>query len=327
MKRLLTTVLFVMISSSVQAQVVNDADGNFDSTSYVETNNDSTTTTTSTVTTDNTNTNDTTITSTNTNTNTNTNTSTVDSTTTSTNTNTNTSTVTTTGTNTNTNTNTSTNTSTIDNTTTSTVTSTSDNTSNVTTDNTNTNTSTNTNTNTNTNTSTNTNNNTNTSNSTVNSTSSNTNANVNQNTSTSDVTQKIQSPPASAIAPTIMSGGNDNCTVTWSSSVQTQILGMSGGGHVRDVNCERLKNAKALYNMGMKVASVALMCQDANVFKAMEMAGTPCPFAGTIGLEASTLWEENPEEKPVPLTNETTPHAQANSIIGIGFLLAILAAL
>lgn len=323
MKRLLSAVLFVMASSVAQAQVANDADGNFDSTSYVETNNDSTTTTNSTVTTDNTNTNDTTITSTNTNTNTNTNTSTVDSTTTSTNTNTNTST--TNNTNTNTSTNTNTNTSTIDNTTTSTVNSTSDNTSSVTTDNTNTNT--NTSTNTNTNTSTNTNTNTNTSNTTMNSTSSNNNANVNQNTSTSDVTQKIESPPPSAIAPTIMSGGNDNCTVTWSSSVQTQILGMSGGGHIRDINCERLKNSKALYNMGMKVAAVALMCQDASVFNAMRMAGTPCPFDGTIGDQAQALWDEFPEEKPIPQTEETTPHAKANTFIGFGMLLALLAIL
>jgi len=329
MKRLLSAVLFVMASSVVQAQVANDADGNFDSTSYVETNNDSTTTTTSTVTTDNTNTNDTTITSTNTNTNTNTNTSTVDSTTTSTNTNTNTST--TNNTNTNTSTSTNTNTSTIDNTTTSTVNSTSDNTSSVTTDNTNTNTSTNTNTNTNTSTNTNTNTNVNTnnntSNTTMSSTSSNTNANVNQNTSTSDVTQKIESPPPSAIAPTIMSGGNDNCTVTWSSSVQTQILGMSGGGHIRDINCERLKNSKALYNMGMKVAAVALMCQDAAVFNAMRMAGTPCPFDGTIGDQAQALWDEFPEEKPIPQTEETTPHAKANTFIGLGMLLALLAIL
>jgi len=159
------------------------------------------------------------------------------------------------------------------------------------------------------------------------STSSNTNANVNQNTSTSDVTQKIESPPPSAIAPTIMSGGNDNCTVTWSSSVQTQILGMSGGGHIRDINCERLKNSKALYNMGMKVAAVALMCQDAAVFNAMRMAGTPCPFDGTIGDQAQALWDEFPEEKPIPQTEETTPHAKANTFIGLGMLLALLAIL
>jgi hypothetical protein len=50
--------------------------------------------------------------------------------------------------------------------------------------------------------------------------------------------------------------------------------------------------------MGMKVGAVALLCQDARVFNAMEMAGTPCPFKGKIGIEAAKAWAENPEMKP-----------------------------
>mgnify|MGYP001317340100 CR=1 FL=1 len=61
---------------------------------------------------------------------------------------------------------------------------------------------------------------------------------------------------------------------------------------------ERLKNAKTLYNMGMKVAAVALMCQDPGVFNAMKMAGTPCPYKGKIGIEAAKAWAENPEKRP-----------------------------
>ena len=79
--------------------------------------------------------------------------------------------------------------------------------------------------------------------------------------------------------------------------------------------------------MGMKVAAVALMCQDASVFNAMRMAGTPCPFDGTIGDQAQALWDEFPEEKPIPQTEETTPHAKANTFIGFGMLLALLAIL
>ena len=48
----------------------------------------------------------------------------------------------------------------------------------------------------------------------------------------------------------------------------------------------------------MKVAAVSLMCQDDRVFQAMEMAGTPCPYYGKIGDEASQAWQANAQERP-----------------------------
>ena len=48
----------------------------------------------------------------------------------------------------------------------------------------------------------------------------------------------------------------------------------------------------------MKVAAVSLMCQDARVFNAMLMAGTPCPFRGKIGDEALTAWQVQPDLAP-----------------------------
>lgn len=109
----------------------------------------------------------------------------------------------------------------------------------------------------------------------------------------------VKSPPSSAISPSINSSNSDLCTVGVSGAVQTQILGISGGNTVRDLNCERLKNAKTLYDMGMKVAAVSVMCQDARIFSAMMQAGTPCPYDGKIGPEAKELWEKNPAEQPV----------------------------
>jgi hypothetical protein len=50
--------------------------------------------------------------------------------------------------------------------------------------------------------------------------------------------------------------------------------------------------------MGMRVAAVSLLCQDPRVFGAMEMAGTPCPFMGKIGEEASAAWVENADARP-----------------------------
>jgi hypothetical protein len=180
-------------------------------------------------------------------------------------------------------------------------------------------TSTNTNTNINTNTSTSTNtnynvqsgsmtnNNNNVNTNTSTSTATNTNNNVNtgdmtnRNLNDSKIEQTLKQPPPTAIAPAMMSGGgNDLCTTGTSGAVQTQILGVSSGGTVRDLNCERLKNAKTLYDMGMKVAAVSTLCQDRRVFDAMWNAGTPCPFEGEIGANARKLWEKYPEKVPQP---------------------------
>ena len=102
----------------------------------------------------------------------------------------------------------------------------------------------------------------------------------------------VNSPPPSAIAPSINSMNNDLCTVGVSGAAQTQIFGVAIGTTHRDENCERLKLAKNLYDMGMKVAAVATLCQDERVFVAMSNAGTPCPINGKIGAEAIRQWEQ-----------------------------------
>ena len=81
-------------------------------------------------------------------------------------------------------------------------------------------------------------------------------------------------------------------------AIQSQILGIAGGTTSRDMNCERLKLSRALNRMGMKVGAVAMLCQDARVFSAMEMAGTPCPYMGKISSEAAQAWLDNPEKRP-----------------------------
>tara|TARA_R110002020_G_scaffold140812_1_gene312477 strand:+ start:530 stop:913 length:384 start_codon:yes stop_codon:yes gene_type:complete len=95
-----------------------------------------------------------------------------------------------------------------------------------------------------------------------------------------------------------MSYSQDLCTVGRSGAFQGQVFGFSGGKTVRDENCERLKLSKYLYDTGMKVASVSILCQDPRVFNAMEMAGTPCPYKGKIGKEATVAWKENKRERP-----------------------------
>ena len=73
---------------------------------------------------------------------------------------------------------------------------------------------------------------------------------------------------------------------------------LSTGVTVEDKNCERIKLSRSLYAMGMKIAAVSALCQDARVFDAMMMAGTPCPYKGKIGIEAAKAWAENPEKRP-----------------------------
>ena len=114
------------------------------------------------------------------------------------------------------------------------------------------------------------------------------------NTTNSD----IRSSPPSAGAPAYNSMTQDVCAVGISAGIQTFGLGLSGGKHVIDKNCERLKLARILNDFGMKVAAVAILCQDERVFESMIQAGTPCPIDGKIGKEAKKLWAKYDHERP-----------------------------
>jgi len=152
--------------------------------------------------------------------------------------------------------------------------------------------------------------------------------------SESDVTTNgrtiVISPPPSAISPSIGSSSSDLCTTGVSAAVQTQILGVSTGEMVRDENCERLKISKTLYDMGMKVAAVSVLCQDRRVYDAMEMAGTPCPFLGKIGDQATDEWKTNPDRIPPVEEIETKKDVQNRNakvgatIGGLALLLLLL---
>ena len=104
--------------------------------------------------------------------------------------------------------------------------------------------------------------------------------------------------PPTANAPSVVINNNDVCKSAASAAIQTQILGFASGITVTDENCERLKLSRSLYAMGMKVAAVSTLCQDARVFDSMWMAGTPCPFMGKIGDDAKAAWEKNQELIP-----------------------------
>jgi len=114
-------------------------------------------------------------------------------------------------------------------------------------------------------------------------------------------TTKVESPPPSAIAPQFGSGSSsDLCTISSSGSVQTQILGVSVGTTYTEENCLRLKKAQKLYNFGMKVAAVSVLCQDPDIWDGMMQAGTPCPIDGLIGQQAKDAWAVHTESIPKP---------------------------
>ena len=119
------------------------------------------------------------------------------------------------------------------------------------------------------------------------------------NSTTSNTTNSnIKSAPPSSSAPSYNSMTQDVCAVGGSLGVQTFGLGVSGGKHFIDKNCERLKLARILNDFGMKVAAVAILCQDERVFESMIQAGTPCPIDGKIGKEAEALWSKYDHERP-----------------------------
>ena len=139
----------------------------------------------------------------------------------------------------------------------------------------------------------------------------------------------VNSPPPSAITPQISASNSDLCTVGVAGAVQTQILGISAGRTVRDMNCEKLKNAKVMYDMGMKVAAVSVMCQDERVFDAMMNAGTPCPKDGLIGDKARLAWEMESVKQEIerdqrnPIRNVFNENSETK--IGLGVILSTLA--
>ena len=153
-------------------------------------------------------------------------------------------------------------------------------------------------------------------------------------TSNSSTKSTIKTNPPSAISPSINASNSDLCTVGVAGAVQTQIIGISTGQVYNDENCVRLKNAKVLYDMGMKVAAVSLMCQSRSVYDSMKFAGTPCPInnpvtgEGLIGTEATAEWRLNPKKIPKKQNLQSMDRGEfleklMSGIIGV-MLLAIL---
>ena len=124
-------------------------------------------------------------------------------------------------------------------------------------------------------------------------------SNTTTNNDTTNTTNNNSTIPVpSSSAPSMSAYSQDVCVTGRSGGIQLPGVGVSGGTTVRDMNCERMKLSKLLNDYGMKVAAVAILCQDERVFEAMEQAGTPCPFEGKIGKDAKEQWKKYDVERP-----------------------------
>ena len=154
--------------------------------------------------------------------------------------------------------------------------------------------------------------------------------------STTSTTSTVKTNPPSAISPSL--GANTNCTFGVSGAVQTQILGISTGQTMRDINCENLALSSQLYDMGLKIAAIQVLCMnDRRVFDAMKFAGTPCAIynpetgEGLIGKEATAEWKKARNKKFIPKKENLTAMGKndfleklISGLLGV-MLLAILA--
>ena len=104
-------------------------------------------------------------------------------------------------------------------------------------------------------------------------------------------------PVPSAIAPSMSAFSQDVCGIPVSGAISSTVIGVSGGSVYTDANCERIKLAKTLNDLGLKVAAVATLCADDRVWDAMLMSGTPCPIDGLIGDAARNAWIKQSPKK------------------------------
>jgi len=109
----------------------------------------------------------------------------------------------------------------------------------------------------------------------------------------------VDKTPPTASSPSIVVNNSDICQTGTSAALHTGVFGVSGGTTIRDLNCERIKLARSVFGMGLKVAGISILCQEVRVFDGLWMAGSPCPFMGKIGDAARDEWIKFPEKSPV----------------------------
>jgi hypothetical protein len=117
----------------------------------------------------------------------------------------------------------------------------------------------------------------------------------------------FSTPVPTAAAPTVMGGGgNDSCLIPKQQAFQISIFGRAEGSMEQDEECNRRKDARLLGTpqeaggLGLQVSGISVMCDNANVYKAMALASTPCPIYSIetgkllVGREGYLAMRDNP---------------------------------
>lgn len=85
----------------------------------------------------------------------------------------------------------------------------------------------------------------------------------------------VRFPVATAFA-AALTASEETCMGSRSFGVQAIGFGFSFATTWPDRQCRRIRNARALEDLGFRAAAVELLCQDDEVREAMDRAGTPC---------------------------------------------------
>jgi hypothetical protein len=117
----------------------------------------------------------------------------------------------------------------------------------------------------------------------------------------------FSTPVPTAAAPTVMGGGgNDSCLIPKQSAFQISIFGRAEGSMEQDPECNRRKDARLLGTpqesggLGLQVSGISVMCDNAQIYKAMALASTPCPIYSIetgkllVGREGYLAMRDNP---------------------------------
>jgi hypothetical protein len=120
--------------------------------------------------------------------------------------------------------------------------------------------------------------------------------------------QNYQRNPVSTAFAAPLTAAEDTCMGSSSAGGQGVGFGLSLGTTWKDEDCVRRKDARELHNMGQKKAALALLCQSAQVAKAMRTAGTPCPGDdGDLAPSAGVVASVTHSGTPVEYTQSPTP--------------------
>jgi hypothetical protein len=120
-------------------------------------------------------------------------------------------------------------------------------------------------------------------------------------------------PVTTAVAPSMSAFSQDVCGIPLAGAVSTVAIGVSGGTVYTDTTCEKIKLAKTLSDMQLKVAAVGILCADDRVWDAMMMSGSPCPIDGLVGDAARDQWIKSHPKKFEKLYGKVPPLSSASS--------------